>query len=95
MRTWRESITTQTHIHVAEVACDRCGESAKVVGATNHAAWGEVEVLEQGAEDVIQLDLCRDCSEALVDWLKQHPRARVRRRSDAIREMDKAVRLSA
>jgi hypothetical protein len=91
-REYRETTQTQTFIGVAKVTCDRCGDSARVVGATPKLAWGGFSALEQGSADAIELDLCRSCTEEIIEFIKQHPRAVIRRQSDDIQAMGQAER---
>lgn len=91
-REYREVTQTQTSIMTSAVRCDRCGESARVVGAPPREAWGTLTVLQQGSADVVELDLCRGCSEAVLGFALDHPRAVKRTTRDAMAEMDERER---
>lgn len=91
MKTYKEMSKPATYVFASEVTCDRCGRSAKVVGSTSHDAWGEFEALIQGTDDMVRLDLCQRCSDALIAWVGKHRKSHITRVSDLIRAQGEAM----
>jgi len=74
-RVYEERETPTAKISVlTEVSCDRCGADAKCqnasadTGGHTSGPWGAIRALITGGAKA-QLDLCRDCSSELLDWI--------------------------
>ena len=71
---FKEVSRPQTYLVPVGATCDRCGESAGIMGAgRDRVAWGDVSVNIQGTFGLFKADLCRSCSEELRDWIDEGP----------------------
>lgn len=93
MRAYKEIAHTQIQVVASEITCDRCGESARVIGAPgDRLSWGTFEACESGTTDLVQMDLCRQCTLDIIEFLMAHPRAVKRTQRDRLDAIGKAVR---
>lgn len=53
---------------LSSTSCDRCTDTATIVGAGDARAWGNVSVFVQG-EGAYYADLCADCAAQLRGWI--------------------------
>lgn len=61
---------------IVQATCDRCGKDALCSNAPGGPCpWGRTWRLVQGSPSKEQIfDLCRECSEALDEWVDRWPR---------------------